>query len=97
LEFRRVLFRSSFFLPILVLSIRQTDYVRVYAHSVLNKKLMKKGFLLITILGLAFNSHAQLLKKIQRKVEDRVEKSVDGILNGQDKENTSSRSEEHTS
>ncbi len=51
---------------------------------------MKKGFLLITILGLAFNSHAQLLKKIQRKVEDRVEKSVDGILNGEDKENTSS-------
>src|SRR5690606_40989158 len=51
---------------------------------------MKKAFLLITILGLAFSSHAQLLKKIQRKVEDRVEKSVDGILNGQDKENTSS-------
>lgn len=36
---------------------------------------------------MTLSSHAQLLKKIQRKMEDKVEKSVDGLLNGKTAEN----------
>lgn len=49
---------------------------------------MKKiTIVLLSLLGMTLSSHAQLLKKIQRKMEDKVEKSVDGILNGKTAEN----------
>ena len=39
------------------------------------------GIALIFMMSLTLSSHGQLLKKIQRKVEDKIEKSVDGVLN----------------
>jgi len=44
---------------------------------------MKRIIILISVLSIAFHGHAQILKKIQRKVEGKVEKSVEDLLNGE--------------
>lgn len=45
---------------------------------------MKKVAILIAMLGITLGSHAQLLKKVQRKMENKIEKSVDDLLNSKD-------------